>query len=349
MNYNEILSRCLSKIPTDIDTREGSFIYTALAPLCYELAQAYFEFTNMLDLAFLDSAYGEYLDRTISVVGISRNTAVKCQKLAEIITTNDIIGEKFSVDQYIFTVTEQISQNNYIIEATDFGSEFNSIFGNLTSIMNLPNISSAKIAENYILASDVESDENLRIRAISHIITKPFGGNVPDYEEKALTVSGVSYVYVFNASNLGVGRVHLVVSGSEKTPLSDQIIQNCANLFIGTGSIIGLAPIGHTVTVSTNSFVYLSISCKIVVENGSNEELIIENAKNQLEQYISDLNFANATVSRNKMISYLLQIEEISDVEEFLINGKDANYTLSKTYNKFEICKLSSANITISN
>lgn len=334
-------------MPTDLDTREGSFIYTALVPLCFELSQAYYEFENMLDLAFLDSSYGDYLDKLVAIIGLSRNSAVKCQKTAEIVTDIDIIGEKFSCGQYIFEVLEKISDNSYIIEATDFGIEYNSIFGNLYSIMNLTDIFSAKMSENYILACEIEDDESLRERAVAQIMTKSFGGNVPDYIEKALLVDGVASVHVFTASDMGIGFVHLVISGSEKTILSEQICANCYDLFNGTDTTDGLAPIGHTVTVSTVDYTLIDIVCKIVLDDIINQDLIIENAKINVENYISSLNFSNSTVSRLKMISSIMQIDEIADVSTLTINGSSSNFELCKTYEKFEICKINSIKITV--
>ncbi len=42
MTYENILNSMLGRVPSTIDTREGSIIYNALAPAAYELAQAYF-------------------------------------------------------------------------------------------------------------------------------------------------------------------------------------------------------------------------------------------------------------------------------------------------------------------
>ena len=39
--YDNILDSLLSKVPADIDKREGSIIYDALAPVAAELTQAY--------------------------------------------------------------------------------------------------------------------------------------------------------------------------------------------------------------------------------------------------------------------------------------------------------------------
>ena len=39
MTYEEILQRMLGRVPNTIDKREGSLIYTALAPAAAELIQ----------------------------------------------------------------------------------------------------------------------------------------------------------------------------------------------------------------------------------------------------------------------------------------------------------------------
>lgn len=347
MNYDEILDRCLEKMPSDMDIREGSFIYTALAPLCYELANAYFEIENMMNLAFLDTSYGEYLDKSVAIIGIERKTAVKCQKIAEISAEVDIISQKFSCGQYIFEVLEEIDENKFIIEATEYGIEYNTVFGNLTSILNINGINSAEITENYVLATEIEDDESFRTRTISKITAKSFGGNIPDYEQNAMELNGVDSVCVFTANDLGIGFVHLVILGSEKTLLSEQICEKCLEKFNGTETEDALAPIGHTVSVSTCEYVYVDIVCKIVVDDSEDTNLILENAKKQIIQYVDDLNFKNSVVSRMKMIAYLLQIEAILDVSEFYINGVQENFALTKTYAKFEVCKLNDITIEI--
>ena len=65
MTYENILASMLSKVSSDIDKREGSIIYDALAPCAFQLAQTYFSLSNYIDLFFVDTAVGEYLDRFI--------------------------------------------------------------------------------------------------------------------------------------------------------------------------------------------------------------------------------------------------------------------------------------------
>ena len=41
MTYEAILEDALSRVPSDVDKREGSIIYDTLAPVCYKLAECY--------------------------------------------------------------------------------------------------------------------------------------------------------------------------------------------------------------------------------------------------------------------------------------------------------------------
>ena len=61
MTYENILQGMLNRVPEDIDKREGSVIYDALAPAAYFLADQYFQLENFVDLVLPDTALGEYL------------------------------------------------------------------------------------------------------------------------------------------------------------------------------------------------------------------------------------------------------------------------------------------------
>ena len=46
MTYEELLQAMLDRVPSDVDKREGSVIYDALAPCAYFLAQQDFSWTT---------------------------------------------------------------------------------------------------------------------------------------------------------------------------------------------------------------------------------------------------------------------------------------------------------------
>ena len=71
MTYEYILERMLNRVPKDIDRREGSIIYDALAPAAAELCQMYIDLDVVLDETFADTASREYLIKRAAERGIT--------------------------------------------------------------------------------------------------------------------------------------------------------------------------------------------------------------------------------------------------------------------------------------
>lgn len=340
MTYENILKRCLEKIPSDIDKREGSMIFTAISPICYEIANAYFNISTMLDQTYIGTAYGEYLDLICNSFGVIRKQAEKCSKKALIITSNDILEQKFTCDSYIFIVTEKLDDNTYIIEAEDFGSEYDDIFGELIPILNISDIEIATIIENYIYSSEIEDDESLRERAIERVFYKPFSGNIADYTEKATSIEGVSYVSIFTADILGEQNVHLVLLDAQKGSVSQDILDYCDEYFNGTDTELGIAPIGHNVSFSTCDFKDISISVTIKVSN----DAIFENVKQltiaNVQNYIDNIDFDSIEIAVSRILASILENSQILDAYSVLINEQNSNFILEKSYTNFEIANV---------
>ena len=51
-NFDDIMSDLLSRVPDDIDKREGSVIYDALAPVAMELVLLYYEYLDAVRNSF---------------------------------------------------------------------------------------------------------------------------------------------------------------------------------------------------------------------------------------------------------------------------------------------------------
>ncbi len=344
MTYENILARCLEKCPSDLDTREGGFIYTVLAPICFEISNIYFEMQNMLELSFIETSFGEYLDRISKSFAMTRKEAVKNIKKANIISEEEIIGENFSVDKYVFQVLEKQSEGVYLIEATEFGTEYNNISGKLSSVMNLTGIVSAEIMENYILASDIEGDEDFRARILSRINTKPYGGNVEDYREKTLSIPSVKYAYIFTGDKAMAGNVHIIISGENKSAVLDNVINECLVMFNGDEDNAGVAPIGHNVSVSTNNFADIDIS--FAMKTKGSFEIISNSVKTKINEYIDSLEFYDDTISIAKLLAKIFTDDKILDVKELRVNGFDTNFILSKEIDNFEVAKIRNISIT---
>lgn len=97
MTYEELLQAMLGRVPSNVDKREGSIIYDALAPCAYFLAQQNFQLENYLDLVFPDTAVGEYLDRAVAAFGVTRKPASAAVR--KMITTGAVpIGSRWGLN-----------------------------------------------------------------------------------------------------------------------------------------------------------------------------------------------------------------------------------------------------------
>ena len=75
VTYEDILQRMLDKVPNNIDKREGSIVFDALASAAIELQNAYIAIDTILDETFADTASREYLIRRANERGITPKAA----------------------------------------------------------------------------------------------------------------------------------------------------------------------------------------------------------------------------------------------------------------------------------
>ena len=76
--YNNLIKRILENTKANgLDTREGSVSFNLLAPLTEELAKAYISMGDILNLAFIEDTFDEYLDKRVNEFGIYRKEGTK--------------------------------------------------------------------------------------------------------------------------------------------------------------------------------------------------------------------------------------------------------------------------------
>ena len=200
--FNDILSRMLAAVPDELDKREGSIIYDALAPAALALAEQYNMLTQLADMFFADTAAGEWLDRVAGNFGLKRKDATKAERLlscfdAEGNLIKVAVGSRFSVNGTVFSVAEQREDLICKVICEQPGTEGNSYYGTILPIDNITGLAKAVLdAEAYLPARDRETDEQLRIRLYESVRSTPFGGNRADYLEKALSISGVGMAFI---------------------------------------------------------------------------------------------------------------------------------------------------------
>ena len=330
MTFDYILNRMLESVPDTVDKREGSIIYDALAPAAAELAKCYMELDVVMDETFVDTASLQYLilrckERGIAIQG---ETAAVIEGVFTPSSLELSVGLRFNCDEVNYTVTEKISVGHYKLEAETLGTAGNKYSGLLLPIQNVNGLETASIAGVLIPAEDGDTTDTLREKYYASIDGEAFCGNVADYKEKVNAITGVGGVKVYPVWN-GGGTVKLTIIASDFTAPSAQLIdevQTSIDPEQNHGEGLGLAPIGHTVTVAGVQYVDISVTVNVTFASGWNwasAKSLIESAINvyfaELAEAWSD---SETTVVRISQVeTHLLSLDCVVDVEDTEING----------------------------
>jgi len=201
--YESILSDMLSRIPDNIDKREGSIIYDAMAPAALKLAEAYFIMFSERDLYFLDTTEGEYLDRKASEYGLERKQATYALREGTFTDKDSALvdvplGERFRISDISFVVESKVSTGVFRLRCEQLGSIGNSYSGIMLPLGNdVPFVANAILGDILIHGEDVEDDEPLRARTKTTIANAETDGNIDQYIKWANDFDGIGRSKVF--------------------------------------------------------------------------------------------------------------------------------------------------------
>lgn len=177
---------------TEVQTEEGSLVYNSLSALSLELSKIYIQLDYILKQMDVDEADSVFLNYIAKDRGIARKTATA----AEVSITCNVavpIGARFSLRDFIYDVTELIDDSTHTYKAVceTTGSGPNTITGDLTAVDHVDGLENATLTKVLITGSNEETDDALRTRYHDSFDALAFAGNLQDYREKILSVSGV--------------------------------------------------------------------------------------------------------------------------------------------------------------
>lgn len=333
ISYNELLNRALERVNSSVDTSEGSFLFDAIAPCVAELYQAYLYIDEIEKRVFADTAYGEYLDRRCAERGIYRKQATYAIRKGYF--DNEVpIGSRWGKEELVYIVTELVQDGAYLLKCEQSGVIGNRYHGNLINMDAVENINSAVLGEVVHFGANREQDDVLRCRYFNSFEKESFGGNVADYKEKVGSINGVGQVKVYPAWN-GGGTVKLRLLDSDNNIPSSELlgrVQTQVDPVQNSGEGLGIAPIGHSVTVEAAEQVEVQLTTHLTLK-GSSWENVSNRVNEVIKDYFSEL---RAKWSENDLVvrisqieSRLLDIEGVIDIEDTQINGSDRNLYLS--------------------
>lgn len=338
ITYESILERMLSRIPVTMDKREGSVIYDALAPAAAELQIMYIELDNILNETFGDTASRAFLIRRAGERGIIPYpaSAAVVQAVSVPSTAEIPIGTRFSLGDNSFYVSKKVSDGKYNLVCEAAGSGGNNISGNIIPIDYVDGLETITVTELLIPGEDEEDTEAFRERYFKSTETKGYGGNRTDYIEKTNRISGVGSTKVTRAWN-GGGTVKLTILDSQFFKASDALISKVQEIIDpgAEGDGMGIAPIGHEVTVDTVNEVAINITTSITFQEGftfDNQKQLIKSA---IEEYLIELRkeWADSdtiVVRISKIDNKILGVQGVIDVSGTILNGAAANTELTE-------------------
>lgn len=313
----------------EVDTREGSIIYTALAPIALELETAYHQMEMVLEETFIETASKEYLAKLGNQVGVPINEAT-CGHFKGEFDVDLEIGTRFNLNIFNYNVVTKLSDptedNPYytfeLVCETE-GAEPNSYLGDLTPITFVANLSHAQLTEVVIYGEDEEDTEVYRYRIQTHINESSIDGNVAQYKEWLDTYpdGGIGKYRITPCWN-GANTVKVTILNSEDTVASDELVADVQEYLDpnseGMGN--GQAPIGAIVTVDTVTEVPVVINCQLTLKKDYSST---DDVQTSVDNYLKSTALDKYTIGYMPISAAIYNCESVEEVNSLTvtING----------------------------
>lgn len=336
--FEYLLNEALERVPSDIDKREGSVIYDAIAPSCYQLAEMYINLKNIILNMFVQTSYGEYLENRVLEQGINRYLSTKSVKKG-IFTFEDEslkiieIGSRFRTinneNSLVYKVIEGFKDENnrvvsgeYLLECEESGTIGDEYVGDLLPLNYIHPLKTAQLTTLIKPARNDESDDELRKRYSLKVSNPSTSGNKYDYLKWALEVPGVGAANVFPLA-LGSGTVKIVIIDSKKQAATASLVKEVME------HIEDVRPIGSTVSVVSATEKSINISATIKVVNGINLGSVQAEFVKLLNEYLQSVSFKESYISIAKIGNILLNTPGLLDYSGLLVNDSTSNIALT--------------------
>lgn len=358
--YEYLMELALSFVPDDRDKRQGSVIYDALAPFCQVLAAGAIQLRQFYTQTYAVTATGEDLDNRVAEQGITRFAATHAVRKITVADEdgNPVVlplGARFSTvsstSPVNYTITAQYVEDGVAVpgsyEATceELGVVGNEYSGNLINITFVQGLASATMTSILVPARNQETDDELRERYFDTLNQKAFGGNIADYREKVMELDGVGAVQIYPVWN-GGGTVKLSIVDPTYGPCSLEFIASVQNEIDPEnasgeqGSGLGIAPIGHKVTVVTPDEVTINVTANVVLGTNYTKGQVETPIKEALASYIqslrqswadaTDLNEYSCDVFVSRMSAAIVNVPGVSNVTGVTLNGQAQDIELTE-------------------
>lgn len=330
-DYDYYLDMMLDSVPEDIDTREGSVIYDALAPAATALAEQALNMANIVRQTYISTADGQFLDYRAAEHGTARIKATKAQVRATATDetgaalTTVRVGDQFSSigsEPITYTVQSVEDDHSFIMVSDTAGTSANSYTGQILPITPNDALAYAKITTVTVPARNDEDDETLRSRLLQATPWLAYGGNIADYQAMLADIPEVGAAQIY-PTWAGGGTVKLVIVDTDYLPASASLISEVKEKIDPVpGQGVGLAPIDHTVTVVAPAPKTLGVSISVDVDTGYTKNGLKPAITNTIEAYFANQRKAWGVVNQTTGRGYAVKMVRAQILARVLaVNG----------------------------
>ena len=360
-SYREILDAMLGKVSDTLDKREGSLIQTALGPLAWYLEGLALTLAQVQRAAYAETAEGEDLDLLAATRGLTRRAAVAAVRQGSFnvaIPEGSLFRTVNGDSSVLFASSEQISTSGglyvYRMTCQTPGVIGNSYSGNITPVTAIAGLTTAVLGTIIVEGADQESDNALRLRYVASFDTAPYGGNIPEYRQTILKISGVGAVQVYPANQYhGGGTALCSIVNADFGPASPALVKTVQDIICPpedgqtapSPNGYGIAPVGAAVDIVSATAVTINVSCRIIFASGVEDglasygdeiraavaEYIHSVAEDWGKALVSNRITYPVTVYASRIIYAILTIPEVASVADLTINGAAGDLALTET------------------
>lgn len=297
---------------------EGGFSRDIINANSVEFENAYAEMNLIVEAAFADTSWGEYLTKICAEYGVDRKEAAYATGEATFTGTDgakvpagtlvQTTGRiQFTTDSAV-TITDGTATVG--ITAVVIGSTGNVKSKTVTEIpLAISGVHSVTNAEPTQNGYDEETDDELRARYYIAVRTPATSGNVYHYYNWAMAVDGVGSCKI-NPLRYGNGTVQvLIIDSNGQTASADLIAEVKAY-------IEERRPIGATVYVESPAPYLVNVTVDI---DGT---LDVAAFKKAAAAYFFKRANTEGTISANMLSKFITEQDTVADYAHLRINGK---------------------------
>lgn len=336
MTYEVILDRMMNRVTEkypNLDNREGSIIFNALAPAALELAIMYTELDNVMSESFIETASREFLFRGCEQVGMDVSSFES--KAGEHKGEFDVevpIGSRWNCELYNYTITHylgmEMGYHTYRMTCETTGTNPNNQTGELTPITDSPSgLNHAMVTACLVEGENELSDDEIRQAYKDYVNSTATDGNIAQYQRWCNEYKGVGNSKIFPLWN-GANTVKVsILSASNKVASQELINEFQEYLDPGvTGMGDGVAPIGSFVTVTTATAVPLNISATVTLKDGYTDTSLIDTA---IETYLSEIAYKKNSVPYMNIGAVIIGSDCVESIDNLTINDGTSDIKLT--------------------